>query len=81
MLDALEDNETNFRFNEDRLWGRGFNQALNRLHRLFDKERNRQSKIKKAKPLGFAFFVKIFKEILTQIFLTALKFQPFNCLN
>jgi len=40
MLDALEDNETNFRFNEDRLWGRGFNQALNRLHRLFDKERN-----------------------------------------
>ena len=39
MLDALEDNETNFRFNEDRLWGRGFNQALNRLHRLFDKER------------------------------------------
>ena len=40
MLDALEDNETNFRFNEDRLKGRGFNQALNRLHRLFDKERN-----------------------------------------
>ena len=40
MLDALEDNETNFRFNEDRLWGRGVNQALNRLHRLFDKERN-----------------------------------------
>lgn len=40
MLDALEDNETNFRFNEDRLWGRGFNQALNRLHHLFDKERN-----------------------------------------
>lgn len=39
MLDALEDNETNFRFNENRLWGRGFNQALNRLHRLFDKER------------------------------------------
>lgn len=39
MLDALEDNETNFRFNEDRLWGRGFNQTLNRLHRLFDKER------------------------------------------
>ena len=39
MLDALEDNETNFRFNEDSFWGRGFNQALNRLHRLFDKER------------------------------------------
>ena len=39
MLDALEDKELNFRFDENRLLGRRFNRTLNRLKGIFDKER------------------------------------------
>ena len=39
MLDALEDKELNFRFDERRLRGRKFNKTLNRLRNIFDKER------------------------------------------
>ncbi len=38
MLDALEDNETNFRFREDRFIDRRINRTLNRMKRIFDKE-------------------------------------------
>lgn len=40
MLDALEDKELNFRFDERRLFGRRFNRTLNRLRNIFDKERH-----------------------------------------
>ncbi len=40
MLDALEDKELNFRFDEKRLFGRRFNCTLNRLRNIFDKERH-----------------------------------------
>lgn len=40
MLDALEDKELNFRFDERRLRGRKFNRILNRLRNIFDKERH-----------------------------------------
>ena len=39
MLDALEDKELNFRFDESRVIGRNFNRTLNRLRNIFDKER------------------------------------------
>jgi PAS domain S-box-containing protein len=39
MLDALEDKELNFRFDESRLLKRRFNRTLNRLRNIFDKER------------------------------------------
>lgn len=39
MLDALEDKELNFRFDEKRVFGRQFNRTLNRLRNIFDKER------------------------------------------
>ena len=39
MLDALEDKELNFRFDERRIFGRQFNRTLNRLRNIFDKER------------------------------------------
>ncbi len=39
MLDALEDKELNFRFDERRFFGRRFNKTLNRLRNIFDKER------------------------------------------
>ncbi|MGM9735011.1 MAG: sensor histidine kinase [Candidatus Cryptobacteroides sp.] len=39
MLDALEDKELNFRFDERKRIGRGFNSTLNRLRTIFDKER------------------------------------------
>lgn len=39
MLDALEDKELNFRFDENRHIGRRFNKTLNRLRNIFDKER------------------------------------------
>lgn len=39
MLDAIEDKELNFRFDETRLTGRRFNKTLNRLRGIFDKER------------------------------------------
>lgn len=39
MLDALEDKELNFRFDEKRLRDRRFNRTLNRLRNIFDKER------------------------------------------
>ena len=39
MLDALEDKELNFRFDEKRLRGRQMNKTLNRLRNIFDKER------------------------------------------
>lgn len=39
MLDALEDKELNFRFDESRIAGRKFNRTLNRLRNIFDKER------------------------------------------
>ena len=38
MLDALEDKELNFRFDEKRLRDRRFNKTLNRLRNIFDKE-------------------------------------------
>jgi nitrogen fixation/metabolism regulation signal transduction histidine kinase len=40
MLDALEDKELNFRFDEKRLQGRKYNRTLNRLRNIFDKERH-----------------------------------------
>ena len=40
MLDALEDKELNFRFDERRLRGRKYNRTLNRLRNIFDKERH-----------------------------------------
>ena len=40
MLDALEDKELNFRFDERRLIGRRFNKTMNRLRGIFDKERH-----------------------------------------
>ena len=40
MLDALEDKELNFRFDERRIFGRQFNKTLNRLRNIFDKERH-----------------------------------------
>ena len=40
MLDALEDKELNFRFDENRLFGRKFNRTLNRMRNIFDKERH-----------------------------------------
>ena len=40
MLDALEDKELNFRFDESRFLGRRFNRTLNRLRGIFDKERH-----------------------------------------
>ena len=40
MLDALEDKELNFRFDERRWRGRQFNKTLNRLRNIFDKERH-----------------------------------------
>ena len=40
MLDAIEDKELNFRFDEKRLVGRRFNKTLNRLRSIFDKERH-----------------------------------------
>ena len=40
MLDALEDKELNFRFDEERIRGRKFNKTLNRLRNIFDKERH-----------------------------------------
>ena len=39
MLDALEDRELNFRFDEKVVIGRGFHKTLNRLRRIFDRER------------------------------------------
>ena len=39
MLDALEDKELNFRFDEKRLRDRRFNKTLTRLRNIFDKER------------------------------------------
>lgn len=39
MLDAIEDGETNFRFREDRGRDRKFNRTLNRLRRIFEKEK------------------------------------------
>ena len=40
MLDALEDKELNFRFDEKCWRGRKFNRTLNRLRNIFDKERH-----------------------------------------
>ncbi len=40
MLDALEDKELNFHFDEKKLLSRKFNCTLNRIRRIFDKERN-----------------------------------------
>ena len=40
MLDALEDKELNFRFDEHRIFGRAYNRTLNRLRSIFDKERH-----------------------------------------
>lgn len=39
MLDALEDKELNFRFDEKKLFGKKFNITLNRLRNIFDSER------------------------------------------
>lgn len=39
MLDALEDNETNFRFREDRAVDRRFNRTLNRMKDIFAREK------------------------------------------
>ena len=39
MLDALEDKETNFHFSEEKFWYRRFNRTLNRIHILYDCER------------------------------------------
>lgn len=39
MLDALEDKELNFRFDEKKVAGRKFNTTLNRLRNIFDSEK------------------------------------------
>lgn len=39
MLDALEDNELNFKFNENVVVGRAFNKTLNRIRSILEKER------------------------------------------
>ena len=39
MLYALEDKETNFHFSEEKFWYRRFNRTLNRIHVLYDRER------------------------------------------
>lgn len=39
MLDALEDKETNFRFREEKGFGRKFNKTLNRIRLIFEKEK------------------------------------------
>lgn len=41
MLDALEDNETNFKFSENITMGRRLNRTLNRMKVIFEKERDR----------------------------------------
>lgn len=38
MLDALEDKETNFRFQDTKTIGRRFNRTLNRIRTIFDRE-------------------------------------------
>ena len=38
-LDALEDKETNFRFNEKKLFHRNINRTLNRIRQIFENER------------------------------------------
>ena len=40
MLDALEDKELNFRFDERHRPGQSFNRILNRMRNIFDKERS-----------------------------------------
>ena len=39
MLDALEDKEMNFRFDENKLYHRRFNKTLNRIRTIFDQEK------------------------------------------
>ena len=39
ILDALEDKETNFRFDENKLLYRKFNKTLNRIRLIFEKEK------------------------------------------
>lgn len=39
ILDALEDKETNFRFNEHTLFNRHYNRTLNRIRTLFEREK------------------------------------------
>ena len=39
ILDALEDKETNFRFNEHTLFNRYYNRTLNRIRTLFEREK------------------------------------------
>ena len=39
ILDALEDKETNFRFNEHTLFNRSYNRTLNRIRTLFEQEK------------------------------------------
>ena len=39
ILDALEDKETNFRFNEHTLFNRNYNRTLNRIRKLFEREK------------------------------------------
>ena len=39
ILDALEDKETNFRFNEHTLFNRKYNRTLNRIRTLFEREK------------------------------------------
>lgn len=40
MVDALDDGEANFRFDEKVWLGRGINRTLNRLKRIFDRDRD-----------------------------------------
>ena len=39
ILDALEDKETNFRFNEQTLFNHNYNRTLNRIRTLFEREK------------------------------------------
>ncbi|MGM9748531.1 MAG: hypothetical protein ACI3ZN_07000, partial [Candidatus Cryptobacteroides sp.] len=39
MIDALEDGETNFRYDETSFYGRRTNRTLNRLRGIFEKEK------------------------------------------
>ncbi len=63
MLDAMEDGETNFRFREDRGRDRKFNRTLNRLRRIFEKEKEaiREQEI---------FYGRLLEQVLTGIIVT-----------
>ena len=82
MLDALEDKELNFRFDEKRVFGRRFNKTLNRLRNIFDKERKEIMLMK----VSIMMMVTIGKSTLLSLMLSNSKtinrlFKRSNCLS